>query len=31
MEGSFQIKSRPGEGTRIRIEIPLPEAHGISH
>jgi len=31
MEGSFQIKSRPGEGTRIRIEIPLPEAHGITH
>ena len=30
-EGNFQIKSRPGEGTRIRIEIPLPESHGIAH
>jgi signal transduction histidine kinase len=23
--GSFQLKSRPGEGTRIRIEIPISE------
>jgi signal transduction histidine kinase len=31
MEGTFQIKSRPGEGTRIRIEIPLQEAHGSAN
>ena len=26
--GTFQLKGRPGEGTRIRIEIPLPEEQG---
>ena len=26
MEGTFQIKSRPGEGTRIRIELPIQES-----
>jgi signal transduction histidine kinase len=31
MEGTFQIKSRPGEGTRIRIEIPLQETHGSAN
>jgi signal transduction histidine kinase len=31
--GTFLLKSRPGEGTRIRIEIPLQEAlaHGAAH
>lgn len=31
MEGTFQIKSRPGEGTRIRIEIPMQDSHGPNH
>jgi len=26
--GAFQLKGRPGKGTRIRIEIPLPEEQG---
>jgi PAS domain S-box-containing protein len=26
--GTFQLRSRPGQGTRIRIEIPLPEDEG---
>jgi PAS domain S-box-containing protein len=31
--GTFMLKSRPGEGTRIRIEIPVQEAsvHGALH
>jgi signal transduction histidine kinase len=30
LDGMFQLRSTPGEGTRIRIEIPLGEAqsHG---
>ncbi len=33
LDGTFLLKSRPGEGTRIRIEIPLQEAsaHGAGH
>lgn len=26
--GTFNIRTKPGDGTRIRIEIPLPERHG---
>jgi signal transduction histidine kinase len=26
--GTFQLRGRPGEGTRIRIEIPLPQEQG---
>jgi PAS domain S-box-containing protein len=31
LEGTFQVKSRAGEGTRIRIELPMQETHGIPH
>ncbi len=31
LEGTFQVKSRAGEGTRIRIELPMRETHGNPH
>lgn len=33
LEGTFQLKSRKGEGTKIRIEIPLrePQGYGTTH
>lgn len=30
LDGTFRIESRPGEGTRVYVEIPLPE-EGITH